>query len=198
MDFARLSQPAERPPFLPKKKALGKSREVPVGGSGEQALRHLGLPETPCDPCLPFRRRVFVPSYTSRVLLQLWNCQSTNRSGEGCPLWLKVRGKAPPLHNSTALDCREHMPCRLVLELPFWQNWYYVLVEKHPGVSGHIGFQLLVQLKGEWGAWGAERQVGLGVSRENLVIPQTGNSAQERADHGVGVLQYPISVDRGK
>lgn len=99
--------------------------------------------------------RVFIPSYTSRVLLQLWNCHSANQSGEGCPLWLKVRGKAPPLHNSTALDCQGRSPCRLALERPLWQNWYYVLVEKHLGVASQVGFQLLAQLKGELEAWGA-------------------------------------------
>ncbi|KAJ6663052.1 hypothetical protein lerEdw1_010873 [Lerista edwardsae] len=88
--------------------------------------------------------KVFIPSCTSRVLLQLWNCHSANQS---CPLWLKVRGKAPPLHNSTALDCREHAPCRLALELPLWQHWYYVLVEKHLGVASQVGFRLVAQLK---------------------------------------------------
>uniref|UniRef100_A0A8D2JFU0 Transmembrane protein 8B n=1 Tax=Varanus komodoensis TaxID=61221 RepID=A0A8D2JFU0_VARKO len=79
--------------------------------------------------------RVFIPSYTARVLVQLRNCRGANQSGEGCPLWLKVRGKAPPLHNSSAADCRALDPCHLALELPFWQNWYYVLVEKGPAVA---------------------------------------------------------------
>uniref|UniRef100_A0A8D2KVW2 Transmembrane protein 8B n=1 Tax=Varanus komodoensis TaxID=61221 RepID=A0A8D2KVW2_VARKO len=91
--------------------------------------------------------KVFIPSYTARVLVQLRNCRGANQSGEGCPLWLKVRGKAPPLHNSSAADCRALDPCHLALELPFWQNWYYVLVEKGPAVAGSVSFQLLVQLK---------------------------------------------------
>ncbi|XP_009982729.1 PREDICTED: transmembrane protein 8B, partial [Tauraco erythrolophus] len=86
--------------------------------------------------------KVFVPSYTSRVLVEVLRC----RGAEGCPLWLRVRAKAPPLHNSTALDCREHTPCQLALDLPFWQHWYYVLVEKHPGVPGTISFQLRNEL----------------------------------------------------
>ncbi|NWQ82103.1 TMM8A factor, partial [Columbina picui] len=86
--------------------------------------------------------KVFVPSYTSRVLVEVLRC----RGAEGCPLWLRVRAKAPPLHNSTALDCRDHTPCQLYLDLPFWQHWYYVLVEKHPGVPGTVSFQVIVQL----------------------------------------------------
>ncbi|NXN63340.1 TMM8B protein, partial [Himantopus himantopus] len=86
--------------------------------------------------------KVFVPSYTSRVLVEVLQC----RGAKGCPLWLRVRAKAPPLHNSTALDCREHAPCQLALDLPFWQHWYYVLVEKHPGVPGPVSFQVTVQL----------------------------------------------------
>uniref|UniRef100_A0A8C7DVY8 Transmembrane protein 8B n=1 Tax=Naja naja TaxID=35670 RepID=A0A8C7DVY8_NAJNA len=95
-----------------------------------------------------FARRVFVPSYTSRVLVQLRNCHRGNQSAPGCPLGLRVRGKAPPLHNSTAVDCREQLPCRLVLERPFWQNWYFILVEKLLPLPDRISFQLGVQLKG--------------------------------------------------
>ncbi|XP_077646425.1 transmembrane protein 8B isoform X2 [Lonchura striata] len=86
--------------------------------------------------------KVFVPSYTSQVLVEVLRC----RGAEGCPLWLRVRAKAPPLHNSTTLDCQEHTPCQLAQDLPFWQHWYYVLVEKHPGVPGTISFQVTVQL----------------------------------------------------
>ncbi|KFP72032.1 Transmembrane protein 8A, partial [Acanthisitta chloris] len=86
--------------------------------------------------------KVFVPSYTSRVLVEVLQC----RGAEGCPLWLRMRAKAPPLHNSTTLDCREHTPCQLAQDLPFWQHWYYVLVEKHPGVPGTVSFQVTVQL----------------------------------------------------
>ncbi|XP_072849197.2 transmembrane protein 8B isoform X1 [Pogona vitticeps] len=92
--------------------------------------------------------KVFIPSYTSQVLVELRACRGgANQSAEGCPLWLKARGKAPPLHNSTAVDCRERRPCRLALPLPFWQQWYYLLVEKPPGLAGSLGFQLVVQLK---------------------------------------------------
>lgn len=75
-----------------------------------------------------------------------------------------MRGKAPPLHNSTAVDCREQVPCRLVLEHPFWQNWYFILVEKLLPLPDRIGFQLVVQLKGElahkrWGSWGGKHQL---------------------------------------
>ncbi|KAK9408706.1 transmembrane protein 8B [Crotalus adamanteus] len=91
--------------------------------------------------------KVFVPSYTSRVLVQLRNCHRGNQSASSCPLGLKVRGKAPPLHNSTTVDCREQLPCRLVLEHPFWQNWYFILVEKLLLLPDRIGFQLVVQLK---------------------------------------------------
>ncbi|XP_064903237.1 transmembrane protein 8B isoform X3 [Columba livia] len=86
--------------------------------------------------------KVFVPSYTSRVLVEVLRCHGA----EGCPLWLRVRAKAPPLHNSTAMDCRDHTPCQLALDLPFWQHWYYVLVEKHPGVPGTVSFQVIVQV----------------------------------------------------
>lgn len=109
------------------------------------------LPRGPPSLCLaspspsPCPRRVFVPSYTSRVQVEVLRC----RGAEGCPLWLWVRAKAPPLHNSTALDCREHAPCQLALDLPFWQHWYYVLVERHPGVPGTVSFQVIVQLTGE-------------------------------------------------
>ncbi|TFJ96899.1 Adenylate kinase (ATP-AMP transphosphorylase) [Platysternon megacephalum] len=90
--------------------------------------------------------KVFVPSHTSRVLVQVLGCRAGNRSAPGCPLWLSVRAKAPPLHNSSALDCRERAPCQLALELPLWQHWYYVLLEKALGVPGPIHFQLTVQL----------------------------------------------------
>ncbi|XP_042303631.1 transmembrane protein 8B isoform X2 [Sceloporus undulatus] len=48
------------------------------------------------------------------------------------------------------MDCRrERSPCRLRLELPFWQNWYYLLVERAPGTpaTGNLSFQIGVQLK---------------------------------------------------
>ncbi|XP_010288286.1 PREDICTED: transmembrane protein 8A-like, partial [Phaethon lepturus] len=86
--------------------------------------------------------KMFVPSYTSRILVEVLRC----RGAEGCPLWLRMRAKAPPLHNSTSLDCWEHAPCQLALDLPFWQHWYYVLVEKHAGVPGTVSFQVTMQL----------------------------------------------------
>uniref|UniRef100_A0A8C0IUA9 Transmembrane protein 8B n=1 Tax=Chelonoidis abingdonii TaxID=106734 RepID=A0A8C0IUA9_CHEAB len=90
---------------------------------------------------------------------QVLGCRAGNRSTAGCPLWLTVRAKAPPLHNSSGLDCRERAPCQLALELPLWQHWYYLLLEKALGVPGPIHFQLTVQLTGEshgaglWGDW---------------------------------------------
>ncbi|CAM5112379.1 unnamed protein product [Eretmochelys imbricata] len=90
--------------------------------------------------------KVFVPSHTSRVLVQVLGCRAGDPSAASCPLWLKVRAKAPPLHNSTALDCRERAPCQLALEQPLWHHWYYVLLEKALGVPGPIRFQLTVQL----------------------------------------------------
>ncbi|NXJ72844.1 TMM8B protein, partial [Rostratula benghalensis] len=86
--------------------------------------------------------KVFVPSYTSHVLVEVLQCYGA----KGCPLWLHMWAKAPPLHNSTALECQEHAPCQLILDLPFWQHWYYVLVEKHPGVPGTVSFQVTVKL----------------------------------------------------
>ncbi|XP_067838172.1 transmembrane protein 8B [Heptranchias perlo] len=74
--------------------------------------------------------KVFIPSYTSRVMVQLSDCRNSNRTVRGCPLLLKVRAKAPPLHNSTHIDCRDQGVCELQDRLPFWQQWYYVLVER--------------------------------------------------------------------
>lgn len=112
-----------------------------------------------------------MPSYTSRVLVEVLRC----RGAEGCPLWLRVRAKAPPLHNSTTLDCREHTPCQLAQDLPFWQHWYYVLVEKHPGVPGTVSFQVTVQLTGE-GACGGVGGLdsALGLKDANRICLQLG------------------------
>uniref|UniRef100_A0A670Z6J6 Transmembrane protein 8B n=1 Tax=Pseudonaja textilis TaxID=8673 RepID=A0A670Z6J6_PSETE len=128
----------------------GTSLPLPQWGGGLGGVQ--GLPN----------KGVFVPSYTSRVLVQLRNCHRGNQSAPGCPLGLRVRGKAPPLHNSTAVDCREQLPCRLVLERPFWQNWYFVLVEKLLPLPDRISFQLGVQLKGELGPRGTEDPRGRG------------------------------------
>ncbi|XP_038661844.1 transmembrane protein 8B [Scyliorhinus canicula] len=74
--------------------------------------------------------KVFIPSYTSRVLVRLSDCRNSNRTVGGCPVLLKVRAKAPPLHNSTRVDCRDRRVCELQDKAPFWQQWYYILVEK--------------------------------------------------------------------
>nr|XP_016854561.1 PREDICTED: transmembrane protein 8B isoform X2 [Anolis carolinensis] len=93
--------------------------------------------------------KFFVPSHTFQVQVQVRNCRPSVPSGEGCPLWLKLRGKAPPLHNaSSAVDCRAgRPPCRLILDLPFWQSWYFLLLERLPGHTANLSFQLVVQLK---------------------------------------------------
>ncbi|XP_059829998.1 uncharacterized protein LOC132396473 [Hypanus sabinus] len=74
--------------------------------------------------------KVFVPSYTSRVTVQLSDCSSSNKTIRSCPVLLKVRAKAPPLHNSSHVDCGPLHVCELRHPAPFWQQWYYVLVEK--------------------------------------------------------------------
>ncbi|XP_059500907.1 transmembrane protein 8B isoform X3 [Stegostoma tigrinum] len=74
--------------------------------------------------------KVFVPSYSSRVTVQLSDCSNSNRTVSGCPLLLKVRPKAPPLHNSSRADCQDQRLCELHDSTPFWQQWYYILVEK--------------------------------------------------------------------
>uniref|UniRef100_UPI00398EBBA5 transmembrane protein 8B n=1 Tax=Pristiophorus japonicus TaxID=55135 RepID=UPI00398EBBA5 len=74
--------------------------------------------------------KVFIPSYTSRVTVQLSDCSSSNRTVRGCPVLLKVRAKAPPLHNSSRVDCRDQRVCELQDQVPFWQQWYYILVER--------------------------------------------------------------------
>ncbi|KAJ7335104.1 hypothetical protein JRQ81_013045 [Phrynocephalus forsythii] len=132
--------------------------------------------------------KVFVPSYTSQVLVELRHCRAgANQSGEGCPLWLKARGKAPPLHNSTAVDCRERRPCRLALLRPFWQQWYYLLVEKPPGgpraaAGSSLAFQLLVLLKD------CSRS---GLSRALPALP----SASLNLPHSFGSPGGPASAD---
>uniref|UniRef100_H3A514 Transmembrane protein 8B n=1 Tax=Latimeria chalumnae TaxID=7897 RepID=H3A514_LATCH len=92
--------------------------------------------------------KVFIPSYTSSVQVQLLDCGTSNRSTEGCPVFLKIRAKAPPLHNSSYMDCRDRPVCKLGVELPFWQQWYYILLEKSPvGSPGRtINFEVCVCL----------------------------------------------------
>ncbi|XP_028980686.1 transmembrane protein 8B isoform X2 [Esox lucius] len=81
--------------------------------------------------------KVFIPSYVSRVKVQLANCstrpaeRSSRENGDICPVVLKVRPGAPPIHNSSALDCREWSPCELDTPLPVWEHWYYILVERY-------------------------------------------------------------------
>uniref|UniRef100_A0A674HM73 Transmembrane protein 8B n=1 Tax=Taeniopygia guttata TaxID=59729 RepID=A0A674HM73_TAEGU len=115
--------------------------------------------------------KVFVPSYTSQVLVEVLRC----RGAEGCPLWLRVRAKAPPLHNSTTLDCQEHTPCQLAQDLPFWQHWYYVLVEKHPGVPGTVSFQVTVQLTESLAGFLLSVNATASLSRLRIPYPQTGS-----------------------
>ncbi|XP_029428039.1 transmembrane protein 8B [Rhinatrema bivittatum] len=91
--------------------------------------------------------KVFVPSYTSEVHVLLLDCRVGNKTGEGCPVYLKMRAKAPPLHNSTLQDCREPAVCRLCVQLPSWQHWHYVLVEKHSSIASPVYFRVTVQFK---------------------------------------------------
>lgn len=92
--------------------------------------------------------RVFVPNYVSKVKVQLVNCSSRNKSSDGCPLVLKIRARAPPVHNSSALDCREASACELEAALPAWEQWYYMLVERYLS-SADVSFRIGVQLTGE-------------------------------------------------
>nr|XP_020832778.1 transmembrane protein 8B isoform X2 [Phascolarctos cinereus] len=89
--------------------------------------------------------KVFVPSFTSRVSVQL-KCVGS-RGGSGCPLMMHLRPKAPPLHNSTSVACGELTPCGLELALPPWGDWVYVRVEAPRGLPGTLRFQLCVQLQ---------------------------------------------------
>lgn len=92
--------------------------------------------------------RVFVPNYVSKVKVQLVNCSTRNKSGEACPVALKIRARAPPVHNSSALDCREWNPCELEVAVPAWEQWYYVLVERYL-TSSDVYFRIGVQVTGE-------------------------------------------------
>ncbi|MBN3303610.1 TMM8B protein, partial [Amia calva] len=90
--------------------------------------------------------KVFIPNYTSRVKVQLVDCSTRNKTTESCPVFLKIRAKAPPLHNSTYLDCKDHKSCELETVLPFWEQWYYILVERYVG-NVNIYFRIGVQVK---------------------------------------------------
>ncbi|CAN2387861.1 2-dioleoylphosphatidylethanolamine) [Pristimantis euphronides] len=91
--------------------------------------------------------KVFIPQFTSGLRVQLLSCRIGQRSVESCPILLRLRAKAPPLHNSSSQGCSVPPVCQLLLALPLWQHWYYLLVER-TGVSGAaIYFQLTTQLQ---------------------------------------------------
>lgn len=106
------------------------------------------LPNKPPEfnSCLSYR--VFIPSYISSVKVQLVDCSTRNRSGESCPVLLKLRARAPPVHNSSAVDCRENMPCELEVPLLSWEQWYYILVERYLSTAD-VYFRIGVQVKGK-------------------------------------------------
>ncbi|XP_032333853.1 transmembrane protein 8B isoform X2 [Camelus ferus] len=90
--------------------------------------------------------KVFVPSFTYRVSAQLV-CVG-GRGASACPLTLRLRPKAPPLHNSSSVACGGTSVCQLELALPPWGHWVYVRVEtpsRGPGRT--IRFQLCVRLQ---------------------------------------------------
>ncbi|KAJ3603728.1 hypothetical protein NHX12_028469 [Muraenolepis orangiensis] len=102
------------------------------------------------DQMIPIHNRsalykVFIPSYISKVKVQLVNCSTRNKSGDSCPVVLKIRARAPPVHNSSALDCREWSPCELDTPLPAWEQWYYVLVERYLS-NADVYFRIGVQV----------------------------------------------------
>ncbi|XP_049326490.1 transmembrane protein 8B isoform X2 [Astyanax mexicanus] len=103
------------------------------------------------DQMIPVHNRsvlykVFIPSYISLVKVQLVDCSTRNRSGESCPVLLKMRARAPPVHNSSAVDCRENLPCELQLPLLSWEQWYYILVERYLSTAD-VYFRIGVQVK---------------------------------------------------
>ncbi|XP_063081598.1 transmembrane protein 8B isoform X3 [Cavia porcellus] len=90
--------------------------------------------------------KVFVPSFTYRVSAQLV-CMG-GRGASACPLTLRLRPKAPPLHNSSSVACGGASICQVELALPPWGHWVYVRVEtpsRGPGRT--IRFQLCVRLQ---------------------------------------------------
>lgn len=110
--------------------------------------------------------RVFIPSYVSSVKVQLANCSTHPRdqqtrgqtgdtrgprdrdnTGDSCSVVLKIRARAPPVHNSSALDCREWSPCELDTPLPAWEHWYYILVERYLS-NQDVYFRIGVQVTG--------------------------------------------------
>uniref|UniRef100_A0A8C8DIX9 Si:dkey-84j12.1 n=1 Tax=Oryzias sinensis TaxID=183150 RepID=A0A8C8DIX9_9TELE len=102
------------------------------------------------DQMIPVHNRsalykVFIPNYVSKVKVQLVNCSTKNKSSDSCPVVLKIRARAPPVHNSSALDCREWSPCELVSHVPAWEQWYYILVERYLSNSD-VYFRIGVQV----------------------------------------------------
>nr|XP_057926791.1 transmembrane protein 8B isoform X2 [Doryrhamphus excisus]XP_057926792.1 transmembrane protein 8B isoform X2 [Doryrhamphus excisus] len=90
--------------------------------------------------------KVFIPNYISKVKVQLVNCGIKNKSnGTSCPVVLKIRARAPPVHNSSALDCREWNPCELDAVVPAWEQWYYILVERY-NTNSNVYFRIGVQV----------------------------------------------------
>ncbi|XP_037347763.1 transmembrane protein 8B isoform X2 [Talpa occidentalis] len=90
--------------------------------------------------------KVFVPSFTYRVSAQLV-CVG-GRGASSCPLTLRLRPKAPPLHNSSSVACGSTSVCQLELALPPWGHWVYVRVEAPSRGTGRIvRFQLCVRLQ---------------------------------------------------
>ncbi|XP_026642445.1 transmembrane protein 8B isoform X4 [Microtus ochrogaster] len=93
--------------------------------------------------------KVFVPSFTYRVSAQLL-CVG-GRGASACPLTLRLRPKAPPLHNSSSVACGGASVCQLELALPPWGHWVYVRVETPSRGPGRIiRFQLCVRLQGSF------------------------------------------------
>ncbi|XP_044053031.1 transmembrane protein 8B [Siniperca chuatsi] len=102
------------------------------------------------DQMIPVHNRsalykVFVPNYISKVKVQLVNCSTRNKSSDSCPVVLKIRARAPPVHNSSALDCREWSPCELDTLVPAWEQWYYILVERYLS-NCNVYFRIGVQV----------------------------------------------------
>uniref|UniRef100_A0A673XG44 Transmembrane protein 8B n=1 Tax=Salmo trutta TaxID=8032 RepID=A0A673XG44_SALTR len=95
--------------------------------------------------------KVFIPSYVSSVKVQLANCNT----------------RAPPVHNSSALDCREWSPCELDTPLPAWEHWYYILVERYLS-NQDVYFRIGVQVTGRHSSSGPS---------SNLNLPQSFGSA---------------------
>ncbi|XP_023674072.2 transmembrane protein 8B isoform X1 [Paramormyrops kingsleyae] len=103
------------------------------------------------DQVVPVRNRsvlykVFIPNYSSSVKVQLVDCNTRNRSTDRCPVTVKVRARAPPLHNSTSRNCREWSSCDLETPLPPWEQWYYILVERNLN-NVNVYFRIGVQVK---------------------------------------------------